>query len=670
MWMSSQARKGTAFMAFAVASSLFAQERPLDWTHFVRTAGHGLNMKSVDAVSLDARETNLYGIEVDNDIPGRYESFLDPKEKLDALKLMAQKAHGVGNYAFVYIAGLECITANAPSTAHTFFKDHPDWVQRDLTGRPAVFGGGSAFWVREGDEDVWITPFAKEWRKIYMERVRQIAATGIDGVYVDIPYWMTHFDGWEDTWASFDDHTVEAFRQKTGLDARRDLKLGDFQNANFRRWIDFRIEALTDFMKEVNDNVKSINPHCKTIAEIYPGINQDAVRVGADVYDLYPVVDVIAHEFSSGGGNAAAKQPLDWFSYMAGMFSFRAFAQGKASWMLSYSWEKQPQVDRSQAMMNLFVAQLMAGTNCWDAQGHVMSGSNDLATRKLVYDWIAHHEKLFYHPRQTMSPIGLYFSPRTRDYFASAFISSYQGFFHLLLQSHREFQVVTPRTLSQFTGNILILPNAKCLSNAEISWLESFSRRGGKLVLTGEIGIYDETGAKRSGSVLESLTRLPLQELQITKKKRGQWIYSPECPGKKYSDELATSFDQAAWSGTWDNASFMASLLQFQSDLKDTLDYQPSIDIQASPFVATQVASVDGKPTIFLANFKGLKGKENPSQIPEKEVQVSLRETWFQKAFFLDFLGQAQPLNMKREKGQLSCILPSISKGAVIWFER
>ena len=32
---------------------------------------------------------------------------------------------------------------------------------------------------------------------MYMQRVRQIAATGIDGIYVDIPYWMTHFTGWE-----------------------------------------------------------------------------------------------------------------------------------------------------------------------------------------------------------------------------------------------------------------------------------------------------------------------------------------------------------------------------------------------------------------------------------------------------------------------------------------
>ena len=89
----------------------------------------------------------------------------------------------------------------------------------------------------------------KPWRKIYMERVRQIAATGIDGIYVDIPYWMTHFDGWEDTWASFDDATVDAFRESTGLDARKDLKLGDFHDANFRKWVDFRIATMTAFMR-------------------------------------------------------------------------------------------------------------------------------------------------------------------------------------------------------------------------------------------------------------------------------------------------------------------------------------------------------------------------------------------------------------------------------------
>jgi hypothetical protein len=62
---------------------------------------------------------------------------------------------------------------------HWLVKDHPDWLQRKITGEPAVFTGGAAFWIREGDEDVWISPYAMPWRNIYMERVRQIAATGI-----------------------------------------------------------------------------------------------------------------------------------------------------------------------------------------------------------------------------------------------------------------------------------------------------------------------------------------------------------------------------------------------------------------------------------------------------------------------------------------------------------
>ncbi|MGC2057198.1 MAG: hypothetical protein WA653_03000, partial [Candidatus Sulfotelmatobacter sp.] len=273
-----------------------------NWTNYVRIGAYGLARNSADKIVADAQETGVFGIEVDNDIPGRYESFLDPKAKLEAIRAVAEKAHTVGNYAFVYIAGTECITAHGDKVAHTLAKDHPDWLQRKITGEPAIFGGGTAFWIAPGDEDVWVSPYAPEWRKTYMERVRQIAATGIDGIYVDIPYWMTHFEGWEDTWASFDDYTVAAFKKQTGLDAKKDLKIGDFSDPNFRRWVDFRIQTITDFLREIDQNAKSVNPKIKTIPEIYPGIEFEAVRVGADVYSLYPVVDAIAHEYEFGSG--------------------------------------------------------------------------------------------------------------------------------------------------------------------------------------------------------------------------------------------------------------------------------------------------------------------------------------------------------------------------------
>jgi len=302
-------------LAGAGAQSVNSDNARQDWTNYVRIGAYSLNRADAEKIVSSAEADHVAGIEVDNDIPGRYESFLDPTEKLKAIQAVAERAHKAGNHAFVYIAGTECITADADKSAHTMAKDHPDWLQQKITGEKALFGGGSAFWIKKGDEDVWISPFATEWRTIYMQRVRQIAATGIDGIYVDIPYWMTHFDGWEDTWASFDDYTVAAFKKETGLDARHDLKLGDFNDQNFRKWVDFRIHALTDFVAEIDRTAKSVNPNIKTIPEIYPGIEEEAVRVGSDVYQMYSVVDAIAHEYEFGSGNhiASGNKPLDWF---------------------------------------------------------------------------------------------------------------------------------------------------------------------------------------------------------------------------------------------------------------------------------------------------------------------------------------------------------------------
>src|SRR5260370_35428165 len=106
--------------------------------------------------------------------------------------------------------------------------------------------------------------------------------TGIDGIYVDSAYWMPHFDRWEDTWASFDDYTVAAFKKDTGLDAKKDLKLGDFSDPNFRKWVEFRIRTFTDFMHEIDTNAKAVTPEITTSPGIYPGIEEQAVRVGPD----------------------------------------------------------------------------------------------------------------------------------------------------------------------------------------------------------------------------------------------------------------------------------------------------------------------------------------------------------------------------------------------------
>ncbi|MGB6470632.1 MAG: hypothetical protein WBE88_07240, partial [Candidatus Acidiferrales bacterium] len=127
------------------ATAMSSDTSSQDWTHFVRIGAYGLTPSNAEEIVSKAQASDVFGIEVDNDIEGRYESFLDPTVKLGAIHAVAERAHAAGNKAFVYIAGTECITANADQTPHTLFKDHPDWVQRKITGEPAFFNSGAAF---------------------------------------------------------------------------------------------------------------------------------------------------------------------------------------------------------------------------------------------------------------------------------------------------------------------------------------------------------------------------------------------------------------------------------------------------------------------------------------------------------------------------------------------
>jgi hypothetical protein len=606
-----------------------AEDAKLNWTHYVRIGAYGLGTDNAAEIVHNATQSNVFGIEVDNDITGRYESFLDPTEKLKHIRVLAEKAHQAGNKAFVYIAGTECITANADKSEHSFAKDHPDWLQRKRSGEPAVFSAGAAFWISPGDEDVWISPYAKEWRETYMQRVRQIAATGIDGIYVDIPYWMTHFEGWEDSWASFDPFTLAAFQTKTGLDARK-LKLGDFDDPDFRKWVDFRIETITAFMREIDVNAKSVNPAIKTIPEIYPGIEMEAVRVGSDVYELYPVVDTIAHEYEYGEGDhtASARTQADWFFYQVGMHTFRAFAEGKATWILNYSWDGDKNIAPREAMQNLAMSQVMAGANFWDAKGHGMSNSNDIEMRTKIFDWIRRNENHLYSVRQPMDPVGVYFSPATRNYYSEEFTKSFRGIVVLLMQKHWEFQIVTPRTLNKFRGKSLILPDVRILSPGEIATLKTFVAKDGTLLSTG-VDALSKSGVKSKHFAM--------------------------CPGKAYVATMLRDFS--------------AATPDTQKSFLDAVNRNATVTIEAPPELATSIAQVNGKPHFYFSNFRGLRSHENA--IPERisNVRVKIKGASNGVLHLVPFMGEETTVTGVKQANGISYVIPALERGAVAWID-
>jgi hypothetical protein len=626
-------------LALVLTSSLGSQQsggsqQPDDsqraWMRRVRIAAYSLGPDNAKQIVEQAKASGVYGIEVDNDIPGRYESLLDPSAKLEAIHNVALEAHRSGNKAFVYIAGLECISKDSDGP-HTLAKDHPDWLQRKITGQPAIFTSGAAFWIAKGEEDVWVSPFAADWRKLYMQRVRQIAATGIDGIYVDIPYWMTHFTGWEDSWASFDASTVEAFRKQTGLDARKDIKLGDAEDPGFRKWVTFRIQAIDDFMAEIRRNAIAANPHISIIPEIYPGIEDAAPRVGADVYQLYPLVDAIAHEYEFGDGDdhtAASRSPFDWFMYQIGMRSFRAFAGDKPTWILNYSWDGAKNVQPRDAMLNLAMSELTAGANVWDAPGHVMSGSNDMPTRTEIYGWIAKHEDIFGAMREPIGETGVYFSDATRNLYPTEFVNSYRGVLLLLLQNHVQFMIVTPRTLGQFHGKVLVLPSVRVVSETEVAGFNRYASRGGKLVVTGAADpqIASLRGAQRLDGSEEA----------------------------KYLSRAERDFS------TSDPAS--------EPNLLKAIGTSTGVEVNASKNVVVHETRIGDRVFLFFANFDGLQAGVKATPDTQQDIEVKVPLKFGATLHWLPFMGNETEVKGHASSEGMRFNLPNLDRGAVAWF--
>ena len=153
------------------------------------------------------------------------------------------------------------------------------------------------------------------------------------------------------------------------------------------------------------------------------------------------------------------------------------------------------------------------------------------------------------------------------------------------------------------------------------------------------------------------------------KKAGKKFIYYPNCPGRAFYAQLQAEFDNQAASGTWEPTEFNKLRKAFVAEITEVSGLQPAVQVEASPFLATQIASVGGKVAVFLANFKGLKSKEIAQQTPEEGVTISFSTSGPGTLAFLPFLGQLQKVRGTFNGGKLTGKLPPIDKGAVVWVE-
>ena len=198
------------------------------------------------------------------------------------------------------------------------------------------------------------------------------------------------------------------------------------------------------------------------------------------------------------------------------------------------------------------------------------------------------------------------------------------------MQKHLEFQIVTPRTLADFHGKTLILPDVRVLGESEKNWLQSFAAQGNVLVITGT----DATGLESAKPV----------------------VRIPDCPGRAYNAALEKDFEGASPDS--------------KQAFFDALRGGRAVEVKAGPHVATSIARTsDGHVNVFLANFTGLRGGSNPVQTPQTGVEIAVSSKGEGKGFFLPFLGAVQTVNGIRHGDMVTFTLPPIAKGAVFSVE-
>jgi hypothetical protein len=284
----------------------------------------------------------------------------------------------------------------------------------------------------------------------------------------------------------------------------------------------------------------------------------------------------------------------------------------------------------SDAMKNLAMSELIAGANFWDAPGHSMAGSNDLAMRKEIFAWIAKNQDVFSSPREPLGQVGVYFSDATRNYFPKEFVDHYRGVLLLLLRNHIQFQIVTPRTLSAFSGRTLVLPDVRVFSEDEIAEMRKFSANGGKLVVTGN-----------SDSRVANLPRV---------------VSFPDNPGAEYLDAA--------------NKDFQAAVPDADSAFLKNFRNPAGFEIQASPDVVVYLATVNRKTHWYFANFGGLKTGDATVPTPVRNVTITAPRNAGTTLHLLPFLGETTTVKGTISTDEVKFVIPEIDRGAVAWTDR
>ena len=493
------------------------QSGSADWLRTARIAtpydyeGWSGWANAIDQTVADGANVILDWAAFSDTYPGRV---LDPGPGLADLQQRVQyvHTHHPGVHYLVYIAPLEMQTPNADTDmdgqpdpgVHTVWSDHPDWPQMGIDGRRAVFYGslpGMPFWVEPTDEDVWLCPNNPEYRDLILSLAADIAATGVDGVWFDVPFFVFDFgEAWQAQWPCYGPICRTKFQTETGYTLPPPPATPDWNDPAWRAFVAWRYTQTNAFIADFNAALKAVNPDAQLIIETSVASGVTATQHGNSPLDLPGISDVTAHEYS---GPYRAPKYYGWLDMLADLLFWRHTDGTHPAWLLSYVLSGRS--DTLDVARLHAASVLAAGFNYYTSGDYGMTSTPDPAFRRQLFGWLADHNDVYYAADlQPYANVALLFSRQSLDYLDRgdwdsdyAYHDEWKGMAMMLLESHIPYRVLseadlTPETLARYDA--LILPFVGAMSPAQAQVIRDYVADGGTLIATGETSRFDAQG--------------------------------------------------------------------------------------------------------------------------------------------------------------------------------
>lgn len=437
------------------------------------------------------------------------------QRNLDVIGQIASYIHAKQLKVVVYVAALEMISKDWHAQ-HTFFKDHPSWVQVSIKGEPIAYHGISqeqVSWLSSENEDAWASPFTP-YRQFIKDRIERIIRSGSDGIWLDVPFLQSYItDRYSELWADHSEPAKEAFESETRLLTPIEV---DWNDATWRRWVSWRHTALMEFVFDLSSVVQSSGG--VLIMETSTVDNGEATYQANDAsYLLRDKSTFLVMEVDPKDEFGMRDATLgDWLSFHA-MLKYSASVSGKKPfWMLNYGYERTD----ATAQLGLILA---TSGSYFETRVSAMAGTIGLEYRKQANEFVKAHTEIL--NSRSVARVAVLYSRGSRDFIdrgagegydqsEAPYLKVYRSTLAVLTKSHVQFDILILEETdldSIAAYEVLIAPGLGVVSDQSHRLLASFP---GLVLVVGSYGTMNEYGDPRVSNLqLDKSLEITVEDL-------------------------------------------------------------------------------------------------------------------------------------------------------------